>query len=142
MSHLWRTILYVIKLDHSSVPFVAEILLINDNYQQPFELCKLHYCGSRGNEKNLFHDYTWRQPSAVTLNMHVNMWGYGIQFVATKLQIFFGHQYCQNYQQFSAPFRSRFGPIITIVGSWQYVHLKDRVLSFKTNDHLWKSVKN
>ena len=47
--------------------------------------------------------------------------------------------YCQKC---SAPFRSRFGAIITIVGSWQCVHLKDQVLSFKMNGHLWKSVKN
>ena len=82
--------------------------------------------GSWGNEKNLFHDYTSRQPSAVALNIHVNMPGWGIQFLST----IFGHV--------SVPFR----PIITIVGSWQCVHLKDQVLSFKTNGHLWKSVKN
>ena len=50
---------------------------------------------------------------------------------------------CFNFcQQFSFPFRSHFGPIITIVRSWQCVYLKDQVLSFKMNGHLWKSVKN
>ena len=45
-------------------------------------------------------------------------------------------------QQFSAPFRPRFGPIIGIIGSLKYVHMKEQVLNFKTNGHLWKSVKN
>ena len=45
------------------------------------------------------------------------------------------NNYCQKC---SALFQSRFGAIITIVGSWQCVHLKDQVLSFKMNGHLWK----
>ena len=77
---------------------------------------------------------------------HVNMLRWGI-CCNTLLQHWDMQQYCCNTvkyfcQQFLAPFRSRFGAIITIVGSWQCVHLKDQVLSFKMNGHLWKSVKN
>ena len=81
-------------------------------------------------------------PSAWPVNYMI--WGsqQDREYCSTWSQNTLGHQNCQNCQQFSAPFRSHFGPIITIVESWQHVHLKDQVLSFKTNGHLWKSVKN
>ena len=94
---------------------------------------------SRGNEKNLFHDYSAHKPAAVTARQHA--WLRNTICCNTLLPKLL-NLLQQNSQQFSAPFRSRFSPIITIVESWQHVHLKDQVLSFKTNGHLWKSVKN
>ena len=53
-----------------------------------------------------------------------------------------GHQNQKLMWTIFSPVSVPFWPIIDIIGSWQYVHMKEQVLSFKTNGHLWKSVKN
>ena len=129
------TLMLIVYSDHSYSACIRNTSVLWNSYcscwRRAVYVCEMAKQNSRwGNEKNLFHDYTSRQPSAVALNIHVNMPGWGIQFLSTIIG------------PVSAPFPACFGPNLTIVGLWQCVHLKDQVLSFKTNGHLWKSVKN